>query len=155
MRYLVALLSLLLTPALNAAQTASSAPPSVLPAYQEPFSAEALVQLVLGLALVVMLILLISWLLRRFSGIAPVAKNMRVLSVLPLGAREKAVLVQVGEKQILLGVAPGRVSHLQSFEEPVVSATDSGKSFAGRLSEAMKQQAMKKQQEKGQSEKDN
>jgi flagellar protein FliO/FliZ len=149
MRYLAFLLSLFLTPVTHAVQTVSSAQPSIVPTYQDPFSAQALMQLVLGLVLVVALILVISWLLRRFSGIAPVAKHMRVLSVLPLGAREKAVLVQVGDKQMLLGVAPGRVSHLQSFEEPVVEAKESGKRFAGRLSEAIK-----KQQEKGCDEQD-
>ena len=113
---------------------------SVLPNYQEPFSSQALLQLVLGLVVVVALILVCSWLLRRFSGMAPIAKNMRVVSVLPLSAREKVVLVNVGDKQILLGVAPGRVSHLESFDEPVVTAEMQPSGFAKRLSEAVKKQ---------------
>jgi flagellar protein FliO/FliZ len=140
MRYLSALIFLIFTPVVIAADSSSAAKASLTPAYQEPFSAQALMQLLLGLVLVVVLILSISWALRRFSGIAPVSKNMRVLGVMPLGTREKAVLVQVGDKQMLLGVAPGRVSHLQSFDEPVVEPEEAGKGFAHRLSEAMSKQ---------------
>ena len=118
---IVAFLSLILSSLpLYAADSVSTAQPSILPAYQEPFSADAITQLVIGLAAVVGIIFILSWLFKRFSGFAPVAKHMRVLGVLPLGTREKAVLVQVGSKQLLLGVAPGRVSHLETFDENVV-----------------------------------
>ena len=120
--------------------SSSSASPSRLPqtapVFKEPFSADAIWQLVIGLAIVVGMILLLSWFLRRFSGITPVAKNMRVIGALPLGTREKAVLIQVGEKQILLGVAPGRVSRIESFDEPVVNV-DEMTTFGTRLSEAI------------------
>jgi flagellar protein FliO/FliZ len=42
-----------------------------------------------------------------------------VLADLPLGQKERAVLIRVGTKQILLGVAPGRVSTLHVLSEPV------------------------------------
>ncbi|MCP4596515.1 flagellar biosynthetic protein FliO [Neptuniibacter sp.] len=153
MRVLLALyLFIFFSPVVNAAESASAAQPSVVkspvvPAYQEPFSADAILQLVVGLAVVVFLIFGISWLFRRFSGIAPVSRNMRVLGVMPLGTREKAVLVQVGGKQILLGVAPGRVSHLQSFDEPVIDEKNVGTSFASRLTEAVQRQQGKKEDE--------
>lgn len=118
--------------------SASSAKPSnsAIASYQEPFSAEALTQLLLGLLFVIALIFVLSWFFRRFSGISPLTKNMKVLGVLPLSTREKAVLVQVGDKQILIGVAPGRVSHLHSFEEKVVEE-QAQDSFASRLGEAI------------------
>lgn len=106
------------------------------PAFQEPFSGEAVFQLVLSLGVVVGLILLIAWLLRRFSGITPAAKNMRVIGALSLGTREKAVLVQVGKKQLLLGVAPGRVNLLEAFDEPVVEVVENG-TFSEKLSEVI------------------
>ncbi len=140
MRYFPSLFLFIMMPAYSAVEPSSVAQVSVPPAYQEPFSADAIMQLLLGLVFVVLFILIVSWVLRRFSGIAPVSKNMRVLSVLPLGTREKAVLVQVGEKQILLWVAPGRVSQLQSFDKPVVDPAEGGKGFALRLSEAMAKQ---------------
>jgi len=42
-----------------------------------------------------------------------------VISTLPLGQKERAVLVRVGKQQILLGVAPGRVTTLHVLTEPV------------------------------------
>ncbi len=153
MRVLLALyLFLLFSSVSNAAEPVSAAQPSVvqpqvIPAYQEPFSTDAILQLVVGLAVVVFLILGFSWLFRRFSGMAPVSRNMRVLGVMPLGTREKAVLIQVGGKQILLGVAPGRVSHLQSFDEPVIDEKNVGNGFASRLAEAVQRQQGKKEDE--------
>ncbi|WP_415900073.1 flagellar biosynthetic protein FliO [Neptuniibacter sp. QD48_11] len=119
-------------------ETASGAKPSVVPvtSYQEPFSAAALTQLLLGLLFVIGMIFILSWCFRRFSGVTPMARHMKVLSVLPLSTREKAVLVQVGDKQLLLGVAPGRVSHLHAFDKPIVD-DQSSESFAARLGEAI------------------
>ena len=51
---------------------------------------------------------------------------MRVVSALSVGMREKVVLVQVGEEQLLLGVAPGRVNVLHQFEGVAVEAKESG-----------------------------
>jgi len=118
--------------------TASTAKPVTAPiaSYQEPFSSEALTQLLLGLLFVIALIFVLSWFFRRFSGISPMTKNMKVLGVLPLSTREKAVLVQVGDKQILIGVAPGRVSHLHSFDEKVIEE-QAHDGFAARLGEAI------------------
>lgn len=43
--------------------------------------------------------------------------NMRVISALSVGTREKIVLVQVGEKQLLLGVAPGSINKILVLED--------------------------------------
>ncbi|WP_286239957.1 flagellar biosynthetic protein FliO [Neptuniibacter halophilus] len=139
---LILLLGCLVLP-LQAAPSASSAQPALPAAYQEPFSAAAIGQLILGLLLVLAVIFLFFWLLRRFSGISPMAKNMQVLGVLPLSAREKAVLVKVGDKQLLLGVAPGRVNHLCSFEGEVVDTSEKPESFASRLGEALQRRQEK------------
>ncbi len=77
-----------------------------------------------GLVLIVFLIITIGWLIRRVGGVPMMGgQAMKVSAVLSLGGREKVVLVDVGDKQVLLGVAPGRVSHLQSFDEPVIKRT--------------------------------
>lgn len=115
----------------------SAAQPSVPKQFQEPFSAQALTQLLVGLLVVVFLIFFLSWLLKRFSGVMPVSRNMRVLGVLPLSTREKAVLVQVGDTQMLLGVAPGRVTTLHTFEQPVCDINAQPEGFAAKLAEAL------------------
>jgi flagellar protein FliO/FliZ len=56
-----------------------------------------------------------------------------------LSTRERIVLVQVGDTQVLLGVAPGRVEAIHVLDKPVVA--DEGEeitgSFAVRLKEAL------------------
>lgn len=82
-------------------------------------------QVLMGLAVVTVLILVFAWLAKRigYGGLLP-QKNMRVISCLMLGHREKAVLVQVGKTQMLLGVAPGRVTMLQAFDQLVVDSSE-------------------------------
>ncbi|WP_051560091.1 flagellar biosynthetic protein FliO [Marinobacterium jannaschii] len=104
----------------------------------DPFAMDAVVQLVTGLAIVIALILVLAWVARRFMGAVPQQKKLKTLAVLPLGTREKAVLVEVGGQQMLLGVAPGRVNLLTRFDEPVISEPE-GEAFASRLRDAVQQ----------------
>lgn len=89
-----------------------------------------------GLLLVLLLILAIAWLMRRMGGMVSMGgQSMKIVAALSVGAREKVLLIEVGDKQILLGVAPGRVSCLQSFESPVI---DSKPAQGGDFSTTMK-----------------
>lgn len=98
----------------NIKRTKSAVGSSVVTA--EPFT------VVFGLLFVVSLIFLVAWLLRRLGTVSMVAgQAMKVVATLSVGPREKVLLIDVGGQQVLLGVAPGRVSHLQSFEQPVVN----------------------------------
>jgi len=133
----VGLLLVSCCPVVAAAEASVPAPPPS-PALPDPLSWGALMQLGLGLVLVVGLILLLAWLVRRVNGVAVAGQGMKVLAAIPLGQRERAVLVQVGEQQMLLGVAPGRVNLLARFEEPVVdSAEVRGAAFAERLQQVL------------------
>lgn len=116
--------------------SAATAPVRVGSAMRDPVSAQMLGQLLLGLVVVVLAIFIVLWMLKRFTGIGVQSRHLRVVAALPLGSREKAVLVQVGERQLLLGVAPGRVSLLERFEQPVVELS-SGDGFGARLREAL------------------
>lgn len=86
-----------------------------------PITTHGLVQVTLGLAAVLALILLLAWLVRRFGPLhAGGPGTVRLLGGVSLGQREKAVLVQVGDKQLLLGIAPGNVRTLHVFDAPVL-----------------------------------
>ena len=79
-----------------------------------------LTQLVLGLLLVVGLIFVLAWLMRRVQNIGP--GNAQVIELVgsrALGPRDRLVLVQVGEEQILLGITPGRITPLHVLKTPV------------------------------------
>ena len=79
-----------------------------------------LTQLVLGLLLVIGLIFVLAWLMRRVQRIGP--GNGQVIELVgsrALGPRDRLVLVQVGNEQILLGLTPGRITPLHVLKEPV------------------------------------
>lgn len=121
--------------AADSAQSTAQTVPA--PVNIDPVNAGSVAQMILGLLLVVGLILLLAWLLRRFAGMQGQHRGMQVVASLPLSAREKLVLVQVGEKQLLLGVAPGRVSRLDSYDEPVIEPGSPAGEFALRLQQVM------------------
>lgn len=82
-----------------------------------------LVQLGTGLIVVLGLIFMLGYLLRRVGPMAPQGgQHIRILSSYPLGPRDRLALVEVGGQQLLLGISPGRISTLHVFEEPVVTA---------------------------------
>jgi flagellar protein FliO/FliZ len=49
---------------------------------------------------------------------------MKVLGGISVGQRERLVLVQIGSKQLLVGVAPGSVNHVMVFDEPLDNTTN-------------------------------
>jgi flagellar protein FliO/FliZ len=96
-----------------------------------------------GLLAVLAMIFALAWLLRRFGTFSRLAPGrFRVLAAVSLGSRERVVLLQAGGKQLVLGVAPGRVETLCVLEDseiiPVeggVPAAEAGASFVERLQE--------------------
>ena len=72
-----------------------------------------------ALAFVLALIIGGAWLVKRFGGPIGSSGPFKVLGSASLGGRERIVLVQVGEEQMLLGVAPGNVRHLGKPETPI------------------------------------
>lgn len=70
-----------------------------------------------ALCIVLALFYLCVWLMRKVSGLhGSHSGKMRVIDNLALGVREKVVLVQVGSKQLVLGVTPGKIEALHVLE---------------------------------------
>ena len=108
-----------------------------------PVNANRMTQLVIGLFIVLLCILALAWLARRFNRLQSTPDgSLRLLGGLSMGARERVVLVQVGTQQLLLGVAPGRINTLHVLNETLdstngFSALKSDKGFAEKLSAAI------------------
>jgi flagellar protein FliO/FliZ len=61
-----------------------------------------------------------AWVVRRFRNFGrPGAGAINIIADVALGTKERAVLIQVGAQQLLVGVAPGRVNTLHVLAEPV------------------------------------
>ncbi|HEY8538099.1 MAG TPA: flagellar biosynthetic protein FliO [Steroidobacteraceae bacterium] len=82
--------------------------------------AGSLVQVTVSLVLVLGAVFAAAWVMRRLRTFGRFGSGpIEIVADVAIGARERAVLVQVGGKQLLLGVAPGRVSTLHVLDEPV------------------------------------
>lgn len=102
-------------------------------------AAGEVLRMVLALGLVLGAIALVAWLLRRVNGLQRgVNSNLQILEGISLGTRERAVLVQVGEQQLLLGICPGQIQTLHVLETPVpVSRHPSKSPFVQHLHKAL------------------
>ncbi len=100
-----------------------------------------LVQLLLGLLLVIGLIFLLAWLMRRVQQLGPRGSQqvINIVASQALGPRDRLVLVQVGGEQILLGLTPGRIAPLHVLKEPVhlPDGEPASTEFAQRLMELL------------------
>lgn len=135
-----AALSLGLSTAIGGANSllyAASATPFAAPVQQLPPSpAGGLLRVILALLVVLAAVLAAAWLARRmrsFSGGG--GSSLELLAQLSLGARERAVLLRVGDCRLLIGVAPGNVRTLHVLEKStpleVASTPPSGAAPAG------------------------
>jgi flagellar biosynthetic protein FliO len=91
-------------------------------------------QMALGLLLVLAVIFLLAWLMRRVTGIQGSKQHIKILSAVNVGTRERAVLVEVAGEQLLLGVASGQVNLLHKITSPVTD--DSTANFSLSLQKA-------------------
>ncbi len=70
-----------------------------------------------SLLVVLAVFFLCVWVIRKSGQLSATGRNnLSVLAGLSLGMREKVVLIKVGDKQLLLGVTPGRIDKLLELE---------------------------------------
>ena len=83
-------------------------------------SASGLGQVTFALLLVLAAIFAVAWLVKRARGFGNrVGDAIDVIADIPLGQKERAVLLKVGNTQILVGVAPGQVNTLHVLTDPI------------------------------------
>ncbi|UWF50907.1 flagellar biosynthetic protein FliO [Pseudomonas sp. N3-W] len=124
-----------------AAEPVATATAAAVPAVSSGVAGQ-LTQLVFGLLLVLGLIFLLAWLLRRVQQHGPAGKGqvIELIGSRALGPRDRLMLVQVGNEQILLGLSPGSITALHVLKEPVQVPSGTEKAtpeFAQRLMELM------------------
>jgi len=113
------LLTLWLLPASLFAQQSSNIAKTAT-ATIEPLSSTYLLKLTGGLVLVVTIIFLLAWFVKKMN-LSPQSQTglIKVVAGLNLGARERVVLLEVGGEQILVGLCPGRMDKLHTLTTPV------------------------------------
>ncbi|MRW92092.1 flagellar biosynthetic protein FliO, partial [Duganella sp. FT80W] len=126
------------TPAPAPAPAQPSALAMTIPTPQPtPSSGGGLLQTSLALLFVIGLMLGLAWLTKRFGpkNFGGGNSNVKLVGSLSVGARERILVVEVGEQWIVVGASPGRMNALatmprQASSEPAVQTTVHGANFA-------------------------
>ncbi len=108
-----------------------------------PVTTGALLETLLGLFLVLACIAFLAWLLRRTGRFNATANGqMKIIAGLSLGPRERAILLQVGEKQILVGVTAQQIQTLHVLEQNIdINNSDNSSTFSEKFQQIMQQRS--------------
>ena len=103
---------LLLLPATAMAETKEPA---------SPIGELGLFQVVMPMLIVISLIFILAWLVKRLNPKLPaMGKDIELLSSTPVSSQSRLTLVRVGGKDILVGITPSQITLLKDFDTPVV-----------------------------------
>lgn len=94
-----------------------------------------MVQTFAGLALILGLFLGAAWLLRRMTGgKAFTAGNgpMKIVGSLPVGARERIILLEIDNTWLVVGIAPGQTRTLHTMPKGIVPVDAQGEGQFGQ-----------------------
>lgn len=119
------------TPVSTVAQTASE-PSNVA-------SSGQWITVFLSLILVVALIFMLGFLVRRFSPMHSSAGQLKSVASMMVGTRERIAVIQVGDEQHLIGVTSQNINHLAKLEKPIEGTTQvTSEQFKEKLAGFMK-----------------
>ena len=119
---------------------------------QSVMSVDTSISVILSLLLVIAIIIALAYLMRRFNVAQAGNGQMRVVASMMAGAKEKVMVIEVGDEQHLLGITAHNINHLAKLEQPLSNANKSsasgisgangnnlGSSFQQKLVSAMAQ----------------
>lgn len=85
-----------------------------------------LIRIVMGLASVLFLIMVLSWVVKRLQGVhVGAAKGFQSVASMMLGPKERITLIKAGSRYLLLGFGSGHVTLLYDFGEELPSGFNS------------------------------
>ena len=75
--------------------------------------------MILSLLMVLALIIICAFVLKRFNISQQGISQLKVITSLSLGTKERLMVVQVGEQQLLLGVTAQQITLFETLAEPL------------------------------------
>ena len=94
-------------------------------------------KMVLGLAIVLAVMALITWLLKRMMpGVGSKQSVVRIVGGVSVGSRERIVVVEVAGRWLVVGVAPGQVNRIANLEIGATTLAESSLSVNNVFSES-------------------
>lgn len=100
------------------ATTSETVPKSSVGAGTAGLSSE-LLSMGLSLMLVILLILGLAFVLKRLNPNIVNQKDFKVIRSISLGTKERLLVIELDEKQHLLGVTPNNINYLYQLETPL------------------------------------
>ena len=118
--------------------------PSLWAAEAAPGPAASLLRTMLGLIVVLAVMAAIAWFMKRVGPVARGgnAQALRIVGGVSVGSREKVVVLEVGGRWLVVGVAPGQGNAIADREAMEISPdTDVSNNVPGAQALAAKGQA--------------
>lgn len=112
----------------------------VKPTSVEAFSMMGALNMAMGLVVVIAFILGLAWVLKKYSKLPGVNQvDMKVLGGISLGTREKAILIEVENTRLLVGVTPGHIQtlHVLQGKSDSNSVVPNADSFQSKLNDQL------------------
>ncbi len=98
------------------AALAGARPVAPVPMAAAPTAAGSLLQTVAALAAVLAIVMGLAWMLKRFGPKTITGgSTVRLVGALSVGARERILVVEVGDQWIVVGASPGRMNALATL----------------------------------------
>ena len=92
-----------------------------------------IIEIVLALIAILLLIWGIAWFVRRYTGIGPQGgQHIKTIAVMPVGTRERIAVVEIGGRQIVVGITPNQINKLLELDQPLNVSAPGGE-FARKL----------------------
>lgn len=115
-------------------------PSEVIPVPSGIHHAE-LSRLLLGLGFVVLIIILLSWIIKRLNVVNfSSSKGFESVASMTLGPKERMMLIKIGKKYLLIGIGASAINTLYDFGEELPDGFDTElkPSFAALLKTAVR-----------------
>ena len=101
--------------------------------------------MILSLFMVLAVIIISALVLKRFNFVQQNTSQLKVITSLSLGAKERVVVVQVGEQQLVLGVTSGQITLIDTLAEPLETAVENSLPMSGNVLAFLQKANLKKQ----------
>lgn len=104
--------------------------------------------MILALFMVLGVIFVCALVLKRLQPTKTATKGLKIITSLHLGAKERLIVVQVGDKQQLLGVTAQQITLLDTLEQPLEVnpplVSDLGQSFISMIQKTLSKKPVSK-----------
>lgn len=90
---------------------------------------ESVLSMLLGLSGILIVIFLLALLIKKFTSFNLISKNIKVIETQNLGAKEKLVIVDIQNKQYVLGVTPHTINPICELEKTIEKKQATSLSF--------------------------